>query len=65
MSKFALRTLAVGETRYFEPLALGYKSIGHLRRNLAVVVRLFNRSNKDRLITTLTVGDKLSVRRWK
>ncbi len=65
MSKFELRTLAAGETRYFEPKDLGYKDLSHLRRNLGVSLNALRKSRPDWVIAGMTVGEKLMVRRWK
>lgn len=65
MAKFNLKDIGVGETKYFEPAPLGYRDLNHLRRNLGVVVHNFIKSNPDKVITTMTVNGRLSVRRWQ
>lgn len=65
MSKFSLNTFAIGETRYFEPVALGYASLQHLRRNLGATIFMFHKRNPGVVLSSMIVGDRLMVRRWK
>jgi hypothetical protein len=65
MSKLKLKEIEVGETRHFTAEQYGYRGIDHMRRNISVAVHQLLKSHKGRLITIMTVGDTLHVRRWK
>ena len=65
MSKFKLKEMEVGATRYFDADPMGYRDIAHTRRNLSVTIHAFRKRNPGTEISAMTVGERLMVRRWK